>query len=139
MKWSLVLQSKFLFSSSFLHGHSGVIKSVLNWVRDIKVSAEVHTILAWPQINVKGWISKKRFIRLGNKGLGLRSFWYWMSIGLDRTGDMSFLTRTPKFVGLDLIPTYIFEHFDYQVQVINCHKIRSLNTNLVLKVSRPNK
>ena len=54
---------------------------------------------------------------------------------------MSFLTgqdRTPKFAGLVLqdwteIWTYIVKHSTFQVQVINTHKIKSLDTNLMSK------
>ena len=61
-------------------------------------------------------------------------------IGLEWTGHMSFLTgqdRTPKFAGqvlpnqtesglifLNILPTY-------QVLIINSHKIRPLDTNLM--------
>ena len=37
--------------------------------------------------------------------------------------------------GKDWIRIYIFKLFTYQMWVINCHKIRSLDTNLMSKVN----
>ena len=57
-------------------------------------------------------------------------------VGLDRTGQMSFLTgqdRTPKFAG-QVLPDQTesrLKHFIHQVWVINSLRIRSLDTNLV--------
>ena len=56
----------------------------------------------------------------------------------DRTGPDTLICRTSP-AGPDWIRTYIFKHFTYQLQVITSHKIRSLNTNLVSKIPRPNK
>ena len=65
----------------------------------------------------------------------------FIEVGLNWTGHMSFLTghwtgpyaqicRTGP-AGPDWIRTYTFKHSSYQVRVINSHKIRSLDTNLV--------
>ena len=50
----------------------------------------------------------------------------------DRTGHQNLQDRSSR---LDwIIRTYFFKHFTYQVQVINSHKMRSLDKNLVSKV-----
>ena len=55
----------------------------------------------------------------------------------DRTGpDTQICQKGPA--AQDWIRTYIFIHFTYQVRVINSHKIRSLDTNLVSKVNNNN-
>ena len=71
-----------------------------------------------------------------------------IGIGLDGTGHTSFPTgqdQTPKFAG-QVLPNrtesgLIFSNMlpAYQVQIINFHKIRSLDTILVSKVAKPNK
>ena len=59
-------------------------------------------------------------------------------LGLNQTGHMSFLTgqnRTPKFSGQVLPDRTEFElkNFTYQVWLINFHRIRSLDENLMSK------
>ena len=53
----------------------------------------------------------------------------------DRTGPDTQICKTGP-AGPDWIRTYIFKHSTYQVWVINSHKIRSLDTNLVSKLNK---
>ena len=65
-----------------------------------------------------------------------------LTLGLDRTGHES-----PDLTGRDTQicqtcparPDLYFSTFYFQIQVINSHKIRSLDTNLVLKVNKQKK
>ena len=54
----------------------------------------------------------------------------------DRTGPDTQICRTGT---TEPERTYISNHFTYQVHIINSHKIRSLDTNLVSKDPRPNR
>ena len=53
----------------------------------------------------------------------------------DRTGPDNQICRTGP-AGPDWIRTYIFKPCTYQIQVINSHKISSLDTTLVSKVNK---
>ena len=103
-------------------------------------------IIFWYDANCCKHFHSSRFIYFSHtyESIELPKF---LKLGLDRTGHLSFSDQTGPDTqicwtgpaGPDWIQTYILRHFTYQLRVINSHKIRSLNTNLVSKVPRPDK
>ena len=70
--------------------------------------------------------------------LDIRAWPDWAYEFAERTGRDTQICRTGP-ARPDWIRTYIFKHSTCQVQFINSQMIRSLDTNLVSKVLRPNK